>query len=107
MLQASRTQEPVPLGSERQTATNKLTQRSNATAKSKTRKHSLISEHYDGIVEKMKMRRKGVPDYYYQLTEDQKDENQYIMQSMNKKINYLKNPRFQENHSPIFYADVD
>lgn len=31
------------------------------------RKHSLISEHYDGIVEKMKMRRPDVPDYYYQL----------------------------------------
>lgn len=33
----------------------------------KERKHSLISEHYDGVVEKMKQRRKGVPDYYYEL----------------------------------------
>ena len=74
----------------------------NKTAK----RHSLISEHYDGIVEKMKMRRKGVPDYYYQLNEDEKDKNEYIMRSMGKKINYLKNPRFRENNAPIFYADV-
>jgi hypothetical protein len=72
----------------------------------KTRKHSLISEHYDGVVEKMKMRRPGVPDYYYQLSEEQKDENDNIMRNMNKKISYLKNPRFRENHAPIFYADV-
>ena len=75
-------------------------------AQSLVRKNSLISEHYDGIVEKMKMRRPGVPDYYYQLSEDQKDQNATIMQNMNKKITFLKNPRYRENHSPIFYADV-
>jgi reverse gyrase len=74
--------------------------------KTKTRKHSLISEHYDGVIEKMKQRRVGVPDYYYQLNEDQKAQNEYIMQNMNKKTNYLKNPRYLVNNAPIFYADV-
>lgn len=71
-----------------------------------TRKHSLISEHYDGIVEKMKMRRPGVPDYYYQLNEEQKDTNECITRQMDVKINYLKNPRFRDTSPPIFYADV-
>lgn len=74
--------------------------------RAKTRKHSLISEHYDGIIEKMKMKRTGVPDYYYQLNEEQKGQNEYIMQNMRKKTNYLKNPRYRVNNAPIFYADV-
>jgi hypothetical protein len=74
--------------------------------KTKTRKHSLITEPYDGIIEKMKMRRAGVPDYYYQLNEEQKAQNEFIMQNMNKKTSYLKNPRYRVNNAPIFYADV-
>ena len=67
--------------------------------------HSLISEHYDTFVDKMKIRRKGVPDYYYQLNAEQKETNELIMQSMNTKINYLKNPRFKVDKAPIKYSD--
>lgn len=74
--------------------------------KGKIRKHSLISEHYDGIVEKMKARRKGVPDYYYELNADQKEKNEMIMESMNQKVNYLKNPRFRNLKKTIQFADV-
>ena len=70
------------------------------------RKHSLIAEHYDGFVDKMLVRRKGVPDYYYQLNADQNEKNELIMQSMNTKINYLKNPRYKKDRAPIEYADL-
>ena len=70
------------------------------------RQHSLISEHYDGVVEKMKIRRKGVPDYYYELNAEQKEINNMIMESMNRKVNFLKNPRFEGLGSPILYSDV-
>jgi hypothetical protein len=78
------------------------------TTKSKGlhRKHSLIAEHYDGFVDKMLVRRKGVPDYYYQLNADQNEKNELIMQSMNTKINYLKNPRYKKDRAPIKYADA-
>lgn len=72
----------------------------------KARKHSLISEHYDGIVEKMKSRRKGVPDYYYELNAEQRELNGMIMESMNHKVNYLKNPRYRNLKKTIQYADV-
>lgn len=76
------------------------------TKKKQERKHSLISEHYDRIVEKMKMRVPGVPDYYYQLNAEQKEVNQLIINSMNQRVNFLTNPRYRDLKKPKFYADV-
>ena len=71
------------------------------------KQHSLITEPYDGIVEKMKTRRPDLPDYYYQLNAEEKEMNQMIIDSMNMKVNYLKNPRFRHGNTPILYADVN
>ena len=68
---------------------------------------SLISEHYDEIIDAMKKRRPDVPDYYYQLNAAEKEVNQIIMDSMNKKINFLKNPRFRGLDNAINFADAD
>jgi hypothetical protein len=76
------------------------------TRPKKERKHSLISEHYDEIVDKMKMRRTGVPDYYYELNAEQREINQVVMDNMNHKNNFLTNPRIRGLKKPIFYADV-
>ena len=40
------------------------------------------------------------------LNEQEKSENFKIIDSMNKKISYLKNPRFQVNKVPILMTQV-
>jgi len=70
------------------------------------KKLSLITEEYDGIIDQMFVRRKGVPDYYYQLNAEEKEANHMIMDAMNMKVNFLKNPRYIGIENAILYSDV-
>ena len=46
------------------------------------------------------------PAYMQSLNEAEKAENFKIIDSMNKKISYLKNPRFKVNKVPILMTQV-
>lgn len=46
------------------------------------------------------------PAYLQSLNESEKAENFKIIDNMNKKISYLKNPRFQVNKVPILMTQV-
>jgi hypothetical protein len=46
------------------------------------------------------------PAYMQSLNEAEKAENFKIIDNMNKKISYLKNPRFKVNKSPIMMTQV-
>jgi len=40
------------------------------------------------------------------MTEDDKYANLKIINNMNRRINYLRNPRFQESKRPIIFSEV-
>ncbi len=47
------------------------------------------------------------PAYMQSLNEAEKAENFKIIDNMNKKISYLKNPRYQINKAPILMTQVN
>ena len=51
-------------------------------------------------------KRKTKPAYLQSLNESEKAENFKIIDNMNKKISYLKNPRFKVNKAPILMTQV-
>ena len=51
-------------------------------------------------------KRQKKPAYMQSLNEHEKAENFKIIDNMNKKINYLKNPRFQVSKGPILFTQV-
>ncbi len=47
-----------------------------------------------------------VPAYMQSLNQQEKAENFKILDNMNKKISYKKNPRFKINKAPIIFTKV-
>lgn len=54
----------------------------------------------------MTKRKKSKPAYLNSLNESEKQANFKIIEKMNKKISFLKNPRFRVNKSPIVMTDA-
>ena len=52
------------------------------------------------------LKRKSKPAYLQSLNESEKQANFKIIDSMNKKISYLKNPRHKINKAPILMTTV-
>ena len=52
------------------------------------------------------LRKKSKPAYLQSLNESEKQANFKIIEKMNKKISFLKNPRFKVNKSPIIITDA-
>jgi len=40
------------------------------------------------------------------MSEDDKQANLMIINNMNRRINYLRNPRFKESKRPVMYSDL-
>ena len=53
-----------------------------------------------------KMKKKSKPAYLQSLNESEKQANFKIIEKMNKKISFLKNPRFKVNKAPIIMTDA-
>ena len=51
-------------------------------------------------------KRKSKPAYLQSLNESEKQANFKIIEKMNKKISFLKNPRFKKNKAPIIMTDA-
>lgn len=51
-------------------------------------------------------KKKRKPAYLQSLNESEKQANFKIIEKMNKKISFLKNPRFRVNKSPIIMTDA-
>lgn len=51
-------------------------------------------------------KKKGKPAYLQSLNESEKQANFKIIEKMNKKISFLKNPRFKKNIAPIIMTDA-
>ena len=51
-------------------------------------------------------KRKSKPAYMQSLNEHEKAENFKIIDNMNKKISYKKNPRYTVNKAPILFTQV-
>ena len=52
------------------------------------------------------LKKPKLPAYMQSLNSQEKAENFKIIDSMNKKISYKKNPRFKVNKAPIFFTKV-
>jgi hypothetical protein len=52
------------------------------------------------------LKKPKLPAYMQSLNSQEKAENFKIIDSMNKKISYKKNPRFKINKAPIFFTKV-
>lgn len=52
------------------------------------------------------MKKKSKPAYLQSLNESEKQANFKIIEKMNKKISFLKNPRFKVNKAPIIMTDA-
>ena len=50
--------------------------------------------------------KKKLPAYMQSLNYQEKEENFKIIDNMNKKISYMKNPRFKVNKAPIIFTKV-
>ena len=59
-----------------------------------------------GSDSKKKTKRKSKPAYLQSLNESEKQANFKIIEKMNKKISFLKNPRFRENKAPIIMTEA-
>jgi hypothetical protein len=55
---------------------------------------------------KSSMKKKSKPAYLQSLNESEKQANFKIIEKMNKKISFLKNPRFKVNKAPIIMTDA-
>ena len=53
-----------------------------------------------------KTKKKSKPAYLQSLNESEKQANFKIIEKMNKKISFLKNPRFKKNKAPIIMTDA-
>ena len=51
-------------------------------------------------------KRKTKPAYLQSLNESEKQANFKIIEKMNKKISFLKNPRFKKNQAPIIMTEA-
>ena len=51
-------------------------------------------------------KKQKLPAYMQSLNQQEKAANFKIIDSMNKKISYKKNPRFKINKAPIFFTKV-
>lgn len=51
-------------------------------------------------------KRKSKPAYLQSLNESEKQANFKIIEKMNKKISFLKNPRYKKNQAPIIMTDA-
>lgn len=51
-------------------------------------------------------KKKSKPAYLQSLNESEKQANFKIIEKMNKKISFLKNPRFRVNKSPIIMTEA-
>ena len=56
--------------------------------------------------EAKKTKKKGKPAYLQSLNESEKQANFKIIEKMNKKISFLKNPRFRVNKAPIIMTEA-
>jgi hypothetical protein len=54
----------------------------------------------------MKKKKVKKPAYLQSLNESEKQANFKIIEKMNKKISFLKNPRFRVNKSPIIMTEA-
>lgn len=52
------------------------------------------------------LKRKSKPAYLQSLNESEKQANFKIIEKMNKKISFLKNPRFKKNMAPITMTEA-
>lgn len=68
-------------------------------------KHDFIDEEYDAIITKLKTKRSDVPQYYYQLNQEQSEKNESILNRMGVKTAFLKNPRFRNPKPLLKYSD--
>ena len=57
-------------------------------------------------METTKTKKKSKPAYLQSLNESEKQANFKIIEKMNKKISFLKNPRFKKNKAPIIMTDA-
>lgn len=52
------------------------------------------------------IRRYRKPAYMSTMSEAERDANLKVLENMNKRVNYLKNPRHKTNKSPILMSTV-
>lgn len=45
-------------------------------------------------------------NFLLEMNENDKEVNHKIIKRMNKRINYLKNPKFRENKRPVMFSDL-
>lgn len=49
-------------------------------------------------------KKKNKNDYLLEMNEKDKEINHKIIKNMNKRVNYLKNPRFKINKAPVLFS---
>ena len=70
------------------------------------KRHNLISEKFEKGTEKLLEKGKDVPNYYYQLTAEQKDTNDDKFKQMTSTVNFLKNARYKESKKVPLYKEA-
>jgi len=60
----------------------------------------------EGDTKKLSAKKRGKPAYLQSLNESEKQANFKIIEKMNKKISFLKNPRYRVNKAPIIMTDA-
>ena len=63
-----------------------------------------IKETSTNAIKTIKRYRK--PAYLNTMSEAEKDANLKVLDNMNKRVNYLKNPRYKTNKAPILMSTV-
>ena len=80
----------------------------NATAMDMTKGQTGMSQAVTvgAALNDTKTKKKSKPAYLQSLNESEKQANFKIIEKMNKKISFLKNPRFKKNKAPIIMTDA-
>ena len=60
----------------------------------------------DTVVTENTLTKKSKPAYLQSLNESEKQANFRVIENMNKKISFLKNPRHKKNRAPIIMTDA-
>ena len=53
-----------------------------------------------------KLRKYKIPEYLKKMNELEKRKNNKIIKNMNKRINFLRNPRFRKDQAPITFNNL-
>lgn len=76
------------------------------TSKENVNPNIVMQQNLMNDTAKQPTKKPKLPAYMQSLNQMEKAENFKIIDSMNKKISYKKNPRFKINKAPIFFTKV-